>query len=109
MSESSDENSSESEGNESDNEWIDDDNVPLAQLRENRQVARPNLEDRQDGDYDVGNWVETAYRSEWLQDFDKQSGPLIHNAENTPYEIFSSFMTDDLLDLIVLETNHYYS
>lgn len=39
----------------------------------------------------------------------RQSGPLIHNAENTPYEIFSRFMTDDLLDLIVLETNRYYS
>lgn len=48
-----------------------------------------------------------CYRHQWLPEFDKQAGPKGFTADSSPYQIFSSIFTDEVLDLLVTETNRY--
>ena len=50
-----------------------------------------------------------AYRTNPnLPDFIHPHGPLIHTSGSSAYEIFCSLFPDELLALLVLETNRYY-
>ena len=47
-----------------------------------------------------------AYQDEWLKNFDEIPGPI--GDENTAYGIFSQYFDDNVIQLLVNETNRYY-
>lgn len=49
-----------------------------------------------------------AYDCQWLRNFDVHSGPQNFDEESTPIDIFSHFFDNEVLDLLVTQTNLYY-
>jgi len=49
-----------------------------------------------------------AYDSEWLRNFVTETGPVGFDEDSTPYDIFSRFFDDEVIDVLVTETNRYY-
>jgi hypothetical protein len=54
------------------------------------------------------NVFHNAYECEWLRNFDSQSGPNNIDEDSTPYDIFSKFFDNEVLVLLVEQTNLYY-
>ena len=54
--------------------------------------------------------VENAYMSlEGMPVFNECHGPLIHDAESFPFQIFTDLFPDEIMDLLVSETNRYFT
>lgn len=49
-----------------------------------------------------------AYDCEWLTPYVQNSGPKNVPEESTPYEIFRLYFDDEIIDLLVTQTNLYY-
>ena len=49
-----------------------------------------------------------AYQCEWLQRFTEIIGPVGIDEDATPYDVFTHFFDNEVIDLLVLETNRYY-
>lgn len=49
-----------------------------------------------------------AYESAWLSDFQSESGPKNFEDDASPYDIFCRFFDNEVLDLLVEQTNVYY-
>jgi hypothetical protein len=71
------------------------------------EVSVDDSSDEEDEDVTIDP-AQGAYDCEWLKDFDEESGPK--NVPNTAseYEIFAHFFTDEVVNLLVTETNEYY-
>ena len=52
-------------------------------------------------------WEDRAYDCDFLPEFVQQFGAQVHTAESTISEIFQYFISDNILQLIVNETNRY--
>ena len=49
-----------------------------------------------------------AYDCEWLQQFNAATGPVGCDNDLSPYDIFSKYIDEEVIDHLVKETNHYY-
>ncbi|XP_033114101.1 uncharacterized protein K02A2.6-like [Anneissia japonica] len=52
-------------------------------------------------------WKDRAYDDAWLGEFTERCGPLVHDENSSIFNIFHHFIDDQLLQLIVVETNRY--
>ena len=51
-----------------------------------------------------------AYMSlEGMPEFNAHHGSLIHDTESSPFQIFTELFPDEIIDLLVSETNRYFT
>ena len=71
-----------------------------------------SAEDLQDIEREIDeeehNMALNAYDCNWLMRFTEEIGPAHVGDDDTPYHIFRKFFDDEVIDLLVLETNRYY-
>ena len=54
--------------------------------------------------------ISNTYMSlEGMPVFNERHGPLIHDAESLPFQIFTDLFPDEIMDLLVSETNRYFT
>ena len=51
--------------------------------------------------------VQLRYTAEWLQDFAENTGPRNVPDRASEVDIFTLFLTEDVLNMFVIETNRY--
>ena len=54
--------------------------------------------------------ISNAYMSlEGMPVFNERHGLLIHDAKSSPFQIFTDLFPDEIMDLLVSETNRYFT
>ena len=86
-------------------------------MGENREGEGRPAQDESDSDIDQApadgldtDDISNAYMSlEELPVFNKRHGRLIHDVESSPFQIFTDLFPDEIMDLLVSETNRYFT
>ncbi|XP_033095930.1 uncharacterized protein LOC117100372 isoform X2 [Anneissia japonica] len=71
---------------------------------DDEDIAGPRLRQRV---ADTFEWKNRAYEYAWLGEYTENAGPRLHDVDSSIFDIFHHFIDDDMLQLMVRETNKY--